>query len=253
MDDLLLDAIDIARNAGRVLRSYYRSDKLGIHTKYNEADIVTDADKAAESVIVSSINRLYPDHSILSEEMGEQNNVSDFRWIIDPLDGTTNFSAGLPIFAVSIGIEYKGERTIGVVYDPVLDELFTAVKGQGAFLNGSPIRVKNNGRMDRAVISTGFPVDKNTNSDNNLDNVSRVMPLVRGMRRLGAASMDLCYVAAGILDAYWEMNLHEWDVAAGLLILSEAGGESYSFRSGRNVSIVAATPALIPELKPLIK
>lgn len=253
MDDLLLDAIDIARNAGRTIRPYFRSDRLDIHSKLNEADIVTAADKASEAIIVKSIKHLYPSHSILSEEMGAENHDSEYRWIIDPLDGTTNFSAGIPVFAVSIGIEHNGTPVVGVVYDPVLDELFTAVKGQGAFLNGTPIHVKENDRLDRAVVSTGFPVDKNVNPDNNLDNVARVLPLVRGMRRLGSAAMDICYVAAGFTDAYWEMNLHEWDVAAALLILDEAGGESYRFRDNRNVSVIASGRNLMPQLKKLIK
>ena len=253
MDDLLLDAIDIARNAGRTIRPYFRSDRLDIHSKLNEADIVTAADKASEAIIVKSIKHLYPSHSILSEEMGAENHDGEYRWIIDPLDGTTNFSAGLPIFAVSIGIEHNGVPVVGVVYDPVLDELFTAVKGQGAFLNGSPIHVKNNDRLDRAVVSTGFPVDKNVNPDNNLANVARVLPLVRGMRRLGSAAMDICYVAAGFTDAYWEMNLHDWDVAAALLILDEAGGESYRFRDNRNVSVIASNKELMPQLKELIR
>ena len=253
MDDLLLDAIDIARNAGRTIRPYFRSDRLDIHSKLNEADIVTAADKASEAIIVKSIKHLYPSHSILSEEMGAENHDSEYRWIIDPLDGTSNFSAGIPVFAVSIGIEHNGTPVVGVVYDPVLDELFTAVKGQGAFLNGTPIHVKENDRLDRAVVSTGFPVDKNVNPDNNLDNVARVLPLVRGMRRLGSAAMDICYVAAGLTDAYWEMNLHEWDVAAALLILDEAGGESYRFRDNRNVSVIASGRNLMPQLKKLIK
>ncbi len=253
MDDLLLDAIDIARNAGRTIRPYFRSDRLDIHSKLNEADIVTAADKASEAIIVKSIKHLYPSHSILSEEMGAENHDSEYRWIIDPLDGTTNFSAGIPVFAVSIGIEHNGTPVVGVVYDPVLDELFTAVKGQGAFLNGTPIHVKENDRLDRAVVSTGFPVDKNVNPDNNLDNVARVLPLVRGMRRLGSAAMDICYVAAGFIDAYWEMNLHDWDVAAALLILDEAGGENYRFRDNRNVSVIASKKDLMPQLKELIR
>lgn len=253
MDDLLLDAIDIARNAGRTIRPYFRSDRLDIHSKLNEADIVTAADKASEAIIIKSIKHLYPSHSILSEEMGAEDHDSEYRWIIDPLDGTTNFSAGIPVFAVSIGIEHNGTPVVGVVYDPVLDELFTAVKGQGAFLNGTPIHVKENDRLDRAVVSTGFPVDKNVNPDNNLDNVARVLPLVRGMRRLGSAAMDICYVAAGFIDAYWEMNLHDWDVAAALLILDEAGGENYRFRDNRNVSVIASNKDLMPQLKELIR
>ncbi len=168
--------------------------------------------------------------------------------MIDPLDGTTNFSQGLPLFCVSIGIEHNGETVAGVVYAPYMDELFHAVKGEGAMLNGNPIKVSGKTRLDHSVVSTGFPVDKDVNPDNNLDNVARVMPCVRGLRRLGSAAVDICYCAAGFLDGYWEMNLHEWDVNAALLILAEAGGKAESFRDDRNVSIVAGTPEIQRQL-----
>lgn len=253
-NDILFDAIEMARGAGEIIRRYFRSDTLDVKAKYNEADVVTVADRECEALILDRIRSRYPSHSILSEESGEDlNSESDYRWVIDPLDGTTNFSAGMPICAVSIGVEYKGETVVGVVYAPVLDELFTAVKGEGAFLNGRPVSVKHNGRLDRAVVSTGFPVDKDTNPDNNLDNVGRVLPRVRGLRRLGSAAVDICYVAAGVLDAYWEMNLHEWDVAAGLLILEEAGGVVKHYRSDRNISVLTASPEFFPTIEPLIK
>ena len=250
---ILTQVVAIARQAGEVQLRYFRGNALDIQSKFNDSDIVTAADKASEKVIVNFIKTHYPSHSILSEEMGREQGESEYRWIIDPLDGTTNFSNGLPLFSVSIGVECCGEMVIGVVYAPYLNELFYAVKGQGAFLNGKLITPSTKTSLSQAVIATGFPVDKDRTSDNNLDNVARVLPQVRGLRRLGSAAIDLCYVAAGFLDGYWELNLHEWDVAAARLIVEEAGGIYASFREGRNISVVAAAPLLHTSLFMLLK
>lgn len=252
--DLLFDAVSIARGAGEILRRHFRSGNLHTRAKLNDADVVTIADAESEAYILGRIRELHPGHSILSEESGaEILEGAEYRWVIDPLDGTTNYSSGLPIFSISIAVKRGDETVVGVVYAPVLDELFTAVKGEGAFLNGNPIHVSENDAMSRAVISTGFPVDKASNPVNNVDNFVRVLPLTRGMRRLGSAAVDISYVAAGFLDAFWELNLHEWDVAAGLLILHEAGGVSKHFRTDRNFSIIASSKALFPHIEPLIK
>lgn len=252
LHSLLSDARQWATEAGSVQLEYFRGNKLDIHTKLGESDIVTAADKASEKVLIGHILQKYPDHAILSEESGDNGQKSRVRWVIDPLDGTTNFSEGLPIFAVSIGIEIDGETAVGVVYAPYLREMFTAVKGEGAWLNGKPIAPRRNAIMERAVVSTGFPVDKATNPDNNLKNVARVLPLVRGLRRLGSAAMDLCYVAAGYLDGYWELNLHEWDVCAATLICHEAGALTKRWRFDRGVSLVGATPEIFRQLVPLL-
>ena len=249
---LVDDAIAWAREAGEVQLKYFRSSQLNIRAKFNDSDIVTEADKASEQVIINNINRTYPQHAILSEEMGGNAIESDYRWIIDPLDGTTNFSNGLPLFSVSIAVEYRGEVIVGVVYAPYLDEMFHAVKGGGAWLNGKPIAPSGKESLSHSVVTTGFPVDKDITTDNNLDNVSRVLPRVRGMRRLGSAAIDLCYVAAGFLDGYWEMNLHEWDVVAGRLIVLEAGACYSHFRTDRNISVVAATPLIFETLYSLL-
>lgn len=249
---LVDDAIAWSREAGEVQLKYFRSSHLNIRAKFNDSDIVTEADKASEQVIINNINRTYPQHAILSEEMGGNAIESDYRWIIDPLDGTTNFSNGLPLFSVSIAVEYRGEVIVGVVYAPYLDEMFHAVKGGGAWLNGKPIAPSGKESLSHSVVTTGFPVDKDTTTDNNLDNVSRVLPRVRGMRRLGSAAIDLCYVAAGFLDGYWEMNLHTWDVAAGQLIVQEAGACYSHFRTDRNISVVAATPLIFETLYSLL-
>ena len=153
---------------------------------------------------------------------------------------------------VSIGIRHRGVTVVGVVLAPYLNELFHAVRGEGAYLNGNRISVTANTDIHKAVVSTGFPVDKDVNPDNNMDNVARVLPLVRGLRRLGSAAVDISYVAAGILDAYWEMNLHEWDVCAGLLIAEEAGARVVHFRDDRNVSVLVGAPAIVDQIAPLL-
>ncbi len=249
---ILLNAISWAREAGAVHMRYFRGNELSIQSKFNDSDIVTAADKAAEKLLLDHIHAAYPAHSILSEESGAEPHSGEYRWVIDPLDGTTNFSQGLPLFCVSIGVEHNGTTVVGVVYAPYLDELFHAVKGSGAFLNGIPVNVSGKTCLEHSVVSTGFPVDKDINPDNNLDNVARIMPKVRGLRRLGSAALDICYCAASYLDGYWEMNLHEWDVNAALLILAEAGGDAMPFRDDRNVSIVAGTPSVRQQLSALI-
>lgn len=249
---LLLDAMSWAREAGAVHMRYFRGSELDIKSKLNDSDVVTAADKAAEKLLIDHIRSAYPGHSILSEESGEELHESDYRWVIDPLDGTTNFSQGLPLFSVSIGIEHNGETVVGVVFAPYMNELFHAVRGEGAWLNGERVRVSGKLSLDQSVVATGFPVDKDSNPDNNLDNVARIMPRVRGLRRLGSAAIDLCYVAAGFLDGYWELNLHEWDASAGLLILEEAGGSYTHFRTDRNISVLAATPAIHDILLPML-
>lgn len=249
---LLLDAMSWAREAGAVHMRYFRGSELDIKSKLNDSDVVTAADKAAEKLLIDHIRSAYPGHSILSEESGEELHESDYRWVIDPLDGTTNFSQGLPLFSVSIGIEHNGETVVGVVFAPYMNELFHAVRGEGAGLNGERVRVSGKLSLDQSVVATGFPVDKDSNPDNNLDNVARIMPRVRGLRRLGSAAIDFCYVAAGFLDGYWELNLHEWDASAGLLILEEAGGSYTHFRADRNISVLAATPAIHDILLPML-
>lgn len=257
LDLLLPEVISWARGAGAIQMSYFRTGRLDTRAKLNDADIVTAADAACEKFITARITEAFPEHSILSEESGEHLGCdSEWRWVVDPLDGTTNFNAGLPLFCVSIALQHHGETVLGVVYAPRLDELFTAVRGDGARLNGEPVHVAAEEGIARMVVATGFPVDKGVSADNNLDNLARVMPQVRGLRRLGSAALDMCYVAAGILDAYWELNLHQWDVAAAELIVAEAGGVARRFRPDsqeRNVCMLAASVAAMPAVEPLIR
>ncbi len=246
---ILYAAKEMALAAGDIHLRYFRDRDLRIDSKYRDSDIVTIADKEAEKYIISEITKCFPNSEILSEETGKCGHANGrVKWIIDPLDGTTNFSQGLPMFAVSIGVQVDNRDTIGVVYAPQLGEMFEAVACKGAYLNGKPIKCSGKSRLAEAVAATGFPVDKDVNPDNNLIQTTRITPKVRGLRRLGSAALDLCYVAAGFLDGYWEMNLHEWDVAAGRLIVREAGGLYSLWRPDRGISAVAGSPDIFSQL-----
>jgi myo-inositol-1(or 4)-monophosphatase len=222
--DVLELAIRLSREAGAIQRAGYESEHE-ISTKSASIDLVTEVDQACEERIVQSIATARPGDAILAEEGGASDHQSaDWCWVVDPLDGTINYAHGLPRFCVSIGVEYRGQRSVGVVYDPLLDELYEATRGGGARLGGRTLRVSTECHLDRAMLATGFAYDVHTSDDDNLANFGRMLKQVRALRRDGSAALDLCYVAAGRLDAYWEMKLHPWDVAAGLLIVEEAGG-----------------------------
>lgn len=252
-------AVGMAREAGRIQLSYFRGDDLAMKTKSNVSDVVTRADRESEELIVRSILERYPTHAILGEEGGARGDAaSEWRWVVDPLDGTTNYSQGLPVFCVSIALQYRGETVVGVVYAPYLRELFTAVRGGGAWCrrgDGEPVRlhVSTKQRLDCSVVATGFPYDKSENPDNNSDNVARILPHVRDVRRMGAAAYDLSCVAAAMLDGFWELNLHEWDVCAASLLVIEAGGVVESLRADRGVSPVAGSAALVEQMKRYVR
>lgn len=252
-------AVGMAREAGRIQLSYFRGDDLAMKTKSNVSDVVTRADRESEELIVRSILERYPTHAILGEEGGARGDAaSEWRWVVDPLDGTTNYSQGLPVFCVSIALQYRGETVVGVVYAPYLRELFTAVRGGGAWCrrgDGEPVRlhVSTKQRLDCSVVATGFPYDKSENPDNNSDNVARILPHVRDVRRMGAAAYDLSCVAAAMLDGFWELNLHEWDVCAASLLVIEAGGIVESLRADRGVSPVAGSAALVEQMRRYVR
>lgn len=247
------NVIECARMAGGAAIKYFRhKDRMNVENKLNDSDIVTTADKESEAIVKNYIRTNFPSHAILSEESGETAGAGGYRWVIDPIDGTTNFFSGIPLWSVSIGVEHDGERVLAVVYMPATDELFSAAKGKGAFLNGDRIHASRQSKLSRSVISTGFPVDKGENPDNNLDNFAVIMPRVRDIRRLGSSTVDICYTAAGFLDGYWELNLHEWDVNAASLIAEEAGAVFTRFRPDRGISVVCAPPAIHEELMRLI-
>lgn len=251
---ILEKMMEIARGAGEIQLKHFRSGHLDPHSKLNNFDVVTIADRESEDYILSSIRNLYPGHSIVSEESGSDGGLDDeWCWVVDPLDGTTNYNQGLPIFSVSIALRHHGEVVAGVVFAPQLGEMFTAARGNGAWLNGSPIHCSRKTDLSTMVVATGMPYDRDRNPDNNLDNISRVVCRVRGTRRMGSAAIDLAYTAAGFIDAYWELNLNPWDVDAGSLIVTEAGGQIKSIRTDRNCSILAASPETMEVFGPLIK
>lgn len=221
---LIKTASEAATQAGMLLLHYAR-DGFRI-THKSPIDLVTEADHAAEQCVIDIILANFPDHRILAEERGEiDQSPSPYRWIIDPLDGTTNFAHGFPAYCVSIGLEYKGECVLGVVYDPTRDELFSATRGGGARVNDRSIHVSRTPQLDQALLVTGFAYDIRETSNNNLDHFARFALRVQGLRRTGSAALDLCYVAAGRFDGFWEVKLKPWDMAAGVVILKEAGGQ----------------------------
>ncbi|MDZ7770092.1 MAG: inositol monophosphatase family protein [Woeseiaceae bacterium] len=224
MHALLNVAVMAAHRAGDSLaRSLKRVDKIKVEEK-GRNDFVSEADRNAERAVIDVIHKHYPDHAILAEESG-QHGDSDYVWVIDPLDGTTNFLHGFPVFAVSIAVVHKGRAEHAAVYDPMRQELFTASRGAGAQLDGRRIRVSKNTLMDRALIGTGFPYrDSNLPFEPYMEMFRKAMQNTSGVRRPGAAALDLCYVAAGRLDAFWETGLQPWDIAAGALLIREAGG-----------------------------
>lgn len=250
----LTKAMQWAKEAGDVTLRYFRNPELKSVTKQNDFDVLTEADKAAERIIMDNIRQEFPSHSILSEESGTTTVCdSEWLWVIDPLDGTTNFKQGLPVYSISIALQHNGETVAGVVYAPYLGEMFHAAKGSGAFLNGHRLHCGQNDRLSTMVVATGMPYDRDRHPDNNLDNIARVSMQVRGIRRMGSAAIDLAYTAAGYFDAYWELNLNLWDIAAGALMVQEAGGEVESIRSDRNHSIMAGSRTSLNVFRPLIK
>ena len=226
---LLSVAVDACKSAGGLLLDYARS---GFQIEHKNAiDLVTDADHAAEQCIVDHIRAHFPTHSTLAEERGhDAPPTSRYQWIIDPLDGTTNFAHRFPVYAVSIGVEWNGQGVVGVVYDPTRDELFTAEAGHGAHLNGQPIKVSSTTQLDGALMVTGFAYDIRDTANNNLNHFARFALKSQGVRRTGSAALDLCYVAAGRFDGFWEVKLNPWDMAAGVVILRAAGGRVTDLR-----------------------
>ena len=217
-------AIRAARNAGNVItRSMNRIDTLNVSEK-SQNDYVSEVDYRAEQEIISTISRAYPDHAILAEESGATNNTSECQWIIDPLDGTTNYLRGYPQYSVSIALKYRGKLEHGVVYDPLRDEIFSASRGQGAQLNDRKIRVTNRRSLEGALLGTGIPFRPDQDLDAYIETLRVLLPNTAGVRRAGSAALDLSYVAAGRLDGFWEFGLRPWDMAAGCLIIQESGG-----------------------------
>jgi len=231
LDGLRATAVEAAGIAGEILLEYARNGFQIEHK--NAVNLVTDADKQSEQAIIDTIRRAHRHHDILAEERGmDSGGTSPYKWIIDPLDGTTNFAHGFPVYCVSIALEYRGQVVLGVILDPTRRELFVSVSGRGATLNGTRIQVSQSSALGASLLVTGFAYDIRESTHNNLDYFSRFCLRARGVRRTGSAALDLCYVAAGRFDGFWEMKLHSWDVAAGSLMVTESGGRMSDFKGG---------------------
>ncbi len=260
MHPILNIAIKAARNAGRIIvRHLDHVGQLNVSTK-GRNDFVSEVDHLAEAEIVRTIRKAYPAHGILAEESGHRHG-DEYLWIIDPLDGTTNFLHGFPQFAVSIALLRKGRLDQGVVYDPLRNEIFSASRGTGAFLNDKRIRVSGAKTLEGALLGTGFPFKSQERLDLYLRTFASLLRQTAGIRRAGSAALDLAYVAAGRLDGFWELGLSCWDMAAGALLVQEAGGLVSDFEGGDDYlecgDIVAGSPrvhqALLEDLRPYLQ
>ncbi|HEX4858314.1 MAG TPA: inositol monophosphatase family protein [Usitatibacteraceae bacterium] len=257
MHPMLNTAVKAARRAGSIInRASNDLNKLTVERKAKN-DFVSEVDRAAEHAIIEVLKDAYPQHSILAEESGLSETGSDYQWIIDPLDGTTNFLHGFPQYCVSVALSVKGTVSHGVIYDPVRNDLFTASRGGGAFHNERRIRVSKALQLKECLIGTGFPFKETRNIDRYLAMLRAVSLEVAGVRRPGAAALDLAYVACGWTDGFWEMALSPWDMAAGTLLITEAGGLVADFDGNDQFlasgNVVAATPKIFPALLKIVR
>lgn len=243
-----------ARESGKILIDLF--GKILSIEKKGEIDLITEADILSENAIIETISENFPEDTMLTEEASEQGQISERLWIVDPLDGTTNFAHSFPFFAVSIALQVDKEVVLGVVYNPFMDEYFEARKGEGAFLNKKPIKVSDVKNLKESLVATGFPYSVYKDPNGIIGLFKRMIVHVQGVRRPGAASIDLCYVASGRLDGFWEEGLHPWDTAAGSLVVMEAGGIVSNYRgegySPFQKSIVAANPHIHPTMLDII-
>ncbi len=250
--DTLMLAMD---EAGKVLKKYYGN--LSTIEYKGDVNLVTQADKESEKTIIKIIKDSFPNHQILAEESGISKDESDYKWIIDPLDGTTNYAHTLPIFAISIGVEYKKEIIIGGIFNPISNELFFAEKGNGAYLNDQKINVSKVNQLEQALLVTGFPYDRREQVDYYMDVYGKFLKVSQGVMRLGAAALDFVSVACGRLDGYWERKLFPWDMAAGMLIVEEAGGKVTNFSGGKfsyyNTQVLATNSLIHDEMTEILK
>jgi myo-inositol-1(or 4)-monophosphatase len=256
VSELLALASAIAREAGAIARDRFH-DPRTIQTKSSEIDLVTDVDHAVDALVRERILAARPNDALLTEENTAHGGSSGVRWIVDPLDGTTNYAHAFPHFSVSIGVEVDGRREAGVVYDPMRDELFAAARGAGATLNGRPIRVSPIRELRRALLATGFAYDVHTRRTGNLVYFERFVGCAQAIRRAGSAALDFAYVACGRFDGYWELHLAPWDVAAGLLLVEEAGGRTSDFAGdpapANGTHIVASNGSVHPAMLEVLK
>jgi len=233
-EELKRIALKAVKGGGAILMEYL--GKVQSIDYKGEINLVTEADRRSEEVVMGIIKDSYPDHRMLAEETGDSGESSSFKWIIDPLDGTTNYAHGYPCFCISLAIEHEGEVIYATVYDPVREELFTAEKGKGAYLNGKAIKVSSTQQLNQSLLCTGFPYDVRNDMNSNILHFRNFLLKTQAVRRDGSAALDLCYTATGRFDGFWEQKLFPWDVAAGSLLVTEAGGNLSNFK-GENFSI----------------
>lgn len=257
MKPSLTELESLARSAGEILRrGFIRRPGIEGSQKVDHKgviDLVTEIDRRSEEFLIGEITSRFPDHRIVTEESGELQGDDCCQWYIDPLDGTVNYAHSIPICSVCLAYAEDGELKMGVVYDPLQDECFSAERGRGASLDGAPIRISSQEHLDQSLLVTGFPYDIRTNPENNLDHYANFALRSQGVRRLGSAALDLCYVASGRFDGFWELRLSAWDVAAGGLIAREAGARVTSIDGNPDFlkppySILAANPGLHPRM-----
>jgi myo-inositol-1(or 4)-monophosphatase len=255
IDEFAAVGTEIAGRAGKYALERLRTDFTVEHK--GTINLVTEVDVAAEEMIVNRIREKFPDHSVLAEEKNAETRGGTCTWIIDPLDGTTNYAHGFPFFSVSIGLEISGQVVLGIVYDPVRDELFTARKDSGAFCNDEQIHVSRTESLNTGLLATGFPYDIRTSEENNLQYFCAFALTCQGIRRTGSAALDLCYLAAGRIDGFWESKLNPWDCAAGYLIVSEAGGRVTDYSGGPasiyKAEVVASNNRIHQEMLDVLK
>lgn len=232
---MINDLIEISKQAGKLIKEGFGKN-LEINYKTNEINLVTQIDKASEKLIIDFIKNKFPSHSILAEEGGGVKNDSEYLWVVDPLDGTTNFTHGLPIFAVSIGVQKNNKTIAGVVFDVMRDVIYSAELGSGAFANSNKLKVTDTEKLNHSLLVSGFPYNIAENPDHAFERFVALTKKSRGVRRLGSAAIDFCYLASGVFDGFWEVNLHPWDICAGKLIVEEAGGLVTDFE-GKQIDI----------------
>ncbi|MCH4886465.1 inositol monophosphatase [Acidaminobacter sp. JC074] len=248
MENTLKILTELMKEVGAYQVDKFKSRAFTYETKSTEIDIVTEVDQQSEKMLIEGLKKHFPDYGFLAEESGEQTSQTEYRWVIDPLDGTTNFSTGIPIFAISVGLEKHDEVVLGAVYVPILKDMYTALKGHGAHKNGKALSVNDSKNLRTSVIATGFPYDRAENPVNNVKEISIMAPKVKGIRRIGVAAYDLCLVAEGVFSGYWEYGLKPWDYAAGLLLALEAGAK-YQPLTKRENSMIVCNEHILEEMK----
>ena len=248
--------IETARQAGALLKENFGCQHTIGHK--GRINLVTEMDRACEDLIISAIHARFNGHTIVAEESGVRNGSQEHCWYIDPLDGTSNYAHGIPLFAVSIAYEFRGQRVLAATYDPMLDECFSAEKSKGATLNGTPVHVSDTAELVDAILVTGFPYDPEKTGDNNISNFASISRHAQSVRRLGSAVIDLTWVAAGRMDGYWEIGMNSYDIAAGTLIIEEAGGIVSCLDGSPDYfkppyALITANPTLHPKMRAVLQ